>query len=166
MSVSVFCLCKSVWLLLDDVIALFRFMRSRRPAVLVPILPLSFIMGYQLDMAFGNKMERIVGEWNVVMLSPVLHFVLHWLNFSINYTSDDLQQKSCWIPSYTAFKAYSIIWDKSICTWHPSFSMLVLLVRPYQITCMDFLAYKSDLAGWKMLISAVVGCLVVHDARL
>ena len=38
-------------------------MRTKKPAALVPLLPLSFIMGYQLDMAFGNKMERITGEF-------------------------------------------------------------------------------------------------------
>ena len=48
----------------SDIIVLiyhFRFARSRRPGIILPIVPLSFIMAYQLDLAFGNKMERIVG---------------------------------------------------------------------------------------------------------
>jgi hypothetical protein len=27
------------------------------------MIPLSFVLGYQFDMAKGNKMERIIGEW-------------------------------------------------------------------------------------------------------
>ena len=40
-----------------------RFLKTKKPAALVALIPLSFIMGYQLDMAFGNKMERITGEF-------------------------------------------------------------------------------------------------------
>ena len=29
---------------------------------MVPIFPLSFVVGYQLDMAFGNKMDRVIGK--------------------------------------------------------------------------------------------------------
>ena len=42
-----------------------RFMRTKKPTALVTIIPLSFIMGYQLDMAFGNKMEKITGEFQL-----------------------------------------------------------------------------------------------------
>ena len=35
------------------------FQRSRKPGVLVPLLPLTFILGYQIDMAYGNKLKRI-----------------------------------------------------------------------------------------------------------
>ena len=47
-----------------------RFIKTRRPVTIVALVPLSFIMGYQLDMAFGNKMERITGEclWNEIIL--------------------------------------------------------------------------------------------------
>ena len=38
-------------------------MKTKNPAALVAFIPLSFIMGYQMDMVFGNKMERIVGEF-------------------------------------------------------------------------------------------------------
>ena len=40
-----------------------RFLKTKNPATLVALIPLSFIMGYQLDMAFGNKMERIAGKF-------------------------------------------------------------------------------------------------------
>jgi hypothetical protein len=38
------------------------FRRTRNKGVLVPLLPLSFILGYQLDLAYGNKLHRIKGE--------------------------------------------------------------------------------------------------------
>ena len=37
------------------------FRSSRKPGVLVPMLPLTFILGYQIDMAYGNKLHRIKG---------------------------------------------------------------------------------------------------------
>jgi len=42
-----------------------RFMKTKNPGPLVVLVPLSFIMGYQLDMALGYKMERIIGEFFV-----------------------------------------------------------------------------------------------------
>ena len=41
----------------------FRFMKTKNPAALAAFVPLSFILGYQLDMAYGNKIERIAGEF-------------------------------------------------------------------------------------------------------
>ncbi|XP_071438981.1 plasminogen receptor (KT) [Hetaerina americana] len=38
------------------------YRRARKPGVLAPLLPLSFIVGYQADMAYGNKLHRIRGE--------------------------------------------------------------------------------------------------------
>ena len=38
------------------------FLKTRNPTILAPLLPLSFIVGYQADMAAGNKMERIMSE--------------------------------------------------------------------------------------------------------
>ena len=37
------------------------YIKSRQPAVIAPLVPLSFLFGYQADMALGNKMERILG---------------------------------------------------------------------------------------------------------
>ncbi|KAI9562578.1 hypothetical protein GHT06_010032 [Daphnia sinensis] len=38
------------------------FRHTRKPGVLVPLLPLTFIFGYQVDMAYGNKLLRIKHE--------------------------------------------------------------------------------------------------------
>lgn len=38
-------------------------MKTKNPAVIAPIIPITFVVGYLTDMAWGNKMERIVGEW-------------------------------------------------------------------------------------------------------
>ena len=39
------------------------FAKTKNPAVLSPLIPLTFLVGYQGDMALGNKMERILSEW-------------------------------------------------------------------------------------------------------
>lgn len=40
---------------------LYRFMKSKKPAVLIPFLPLSFVVGYQADYVYGGKVSRIRG---------------------------------------------------------------------------------------------------------
>ena len=39
------------------------FRKSRRPGILVPLLPLTFVLGYQLDLAYGKKLHRICGKF-------------------------------------------------------------------------------------------------------
>ena len=41
---------------------LFRFLKTKKPALLGPILPLSFIVGYQADFAYGTKITRVQGS--------------------------------------------------------------------------------------------------------
>ena len=41
--------------------ALCRYSKMRKPAILVPALPLTFIVAYIGDMAYGSKMTRIKG---------------------------------------------------------------------------------------------------------
>nr|CAD7589710.1 unnamed protein product [Timema genevievae] len=41
------------------ILIIIAFRRTRKPGVLAPLLPLSFIGGYQADMAYGNKLHRI-----------------------------------------------------------------------------------------------------------
>jgi hypothetical protein len=36
--------------------------RSRSPAPLLPLLPLSFVMAYMYDMGYGNKLTRVRSE--------------------------------------------------------------------------------------------------------
>jgi len=38
------------------------YSRSRKPGTLVPLLPLTFILGYQLDLCYGSKLARIKME--------------------------------------------------------------------------------------------------------
>ena len=42
-------------------LSLCRFMKSKKPAVLIPFLPLSFVVGYQADYVYGSKVSRIRG---------------------------------------------------------------------------------------------------------
>ncbi|KAF4802965.1 Plasminogen receptor [Turdus rufiventris] len=39
-----------------------RAVKRKNPAVLLPILPLSFVFGYQYDMGYGTLLQRIKGE--------------------------------------------------------------------------------------------------------
>lgn len=45
-----------------------RFRKSRRPAVIAPLLPLTFVVGYQADMAYGNKLKRIRSEAESILV--------------------------------------------------------------------------------------------------
>jgi len=38
------------------------FAKTRKPNVLMPFLPLTFIVGYQAHLAYGNKIQRIRDE--------------------------------------------------------------------------------------------------------
>jgi hypothetical protein len=38
------------------------FLRTKSKAGFVPLLPLSFVTGYQYDFAYGNKLERVRAE--------------------------------------------------------------------------------------------------------
>ena len=38
-----------------------RYKRTRNPKMLAPMIPLTFVVGYQADLAHGNKMDRIRG---------------------------------------------------------------------------------------------------------
>merc|ERR1712183_983413 len=38
------------------------FARPKKPAAIVPLLPLTFIVGYQADLAYGSKVNRIRAE--------------------------------------------------------------------------------------------------------
>ena len=38
------------------------FARTRKPVAIAPLLPLTFIVGYQADLAYGSKVNRIRAE--------------------------------------------------------------------------------------------------------
>merc|ERR1712117_348093 len=38
------------------------FARTKKPAAIAPLLPLTFLVGYQADMAYGTKVNRIRAE--------------------------------------------------------------------------------------------------------
>jgi hypothetical protein len=49
------------------------YVKKRTPAGFIPLVPLSFILGYQYDFAYGNKPERINRIWeNMLTKEP------HW----------------------------------------------------------------------------------------
>merc|ERR1711979_173305 len=38
------------------------FRKTKRPAVIAPLLPLTFILAYQVDLCYGSKLDRIRAE--------------------------------------------------------------------------------------------------------
>ena len=45
-----------------------RFMKTRKPTVIAPLLPLTFIVGYQADLAYGTKLSRINAEAENILM--------------------------------------------------------------------------------------------------
>ena len=43
------------------------FIRTKKPAAIAPLLPLTFIVGYQGDLAYGSKVNRIKAEAENIM---------------------------------------------------------------------------------------------------
>jgi len=43
------------------------FVRTKKPAAIAPLLPLTFIVGYQADLAYGSKVNRIKAEAENIM---------------------------------------------------------------------------------------------------
>lgn len=41
------------------------YQRTRRPISLLPMVPLSFVMGYYADLAYGSKIHRIKGNYEM-----------------------------------------------------------------------------------------------------
>lgn len=63
------------------VIVYYRTVKMRNAALLVPMIPLSFVLAYQYDMVKGNKMDRILGESGVwiTVTTPAL-----WVGTNFN----------------------------------------------------------------------------------
>ena len=43
-----------------------RFLRTKNAGFIAPLVPITFVVGYLADMAWGNKMERIVGKLGTI----------------------------------------------------------------------------------------------------
>ncbi|EDW48858.1 GM17560 [Drosophila sechellia] len=52
------------------------YQRVRRVSALAPLLPLTFVVGYYTDWAYGSKMHRIQAEANMIMEHE--QELLHW----------------------------------------------------------------------------------------
>eukprot|EP00095_Tigriopus_kingsejongensis_P001643 maker-scaffold121_size336169-snap-gene-2.37 protein:Tk01643 transcript:maker-scaffold121_size336169-snap-gene-2.37-mRNA-1 annotation:"hypothetical protein L798_15617" len=44
------------------------FQTTKRPGVLAPLLPLTFLLGYQADLAYGTKLNRIKSEAENILM--------------------------------------------------------------------------------------------------
>lgn len=46
---------------------IFRFARVKRPAVLTPLIPMSFVLLYVGDLGYGSKVHRICQEAEMIL---------------------------------------------------------------------------------------------------
>lgn len=53
-------------------------MKTRKPTILVPIIPISFYCFYYADLAYGNKLERIKLEAEMILNHEDM--LLEWPN--------------------------------------------------------------------------------------
>ncbi|GFQ86554.1 plasminogen receptor [Trichonephila clavata] len=63
---------------------LFAFQRTKKPAVLTALLPLTFVFLYQGDLAYGNKLQRINSE-----AENILQFEEHLLHLPLGLPNFD-----------------------------------------------------------------------------
>lgn len=54
-------------ILLYNTICPLRFLRVKRPAVLTPLIPMSFVLLYVGDLGYGTKLHRINLEAEMIM---------------------------------------------------------------------------------------------------
>ena len=43
-------------------------MKTKKPSVIAPLLPLTFVVGYQADLAYGSKLSRINAEAENILM--------------------------------------------------------------------------------------------------
>jgi len=58
----------STFYLLASVAMIRGYRKSKNPAAMAPLLPLTFIVGYQGDLAYGTKMNRIRNEAEDILM--------------------------------------------------------------------------------------------------
>ena len=51
-----------------------------------PLVPLGFLVAYQTDLAYGNKMQRIIGQW-VDPISEYIHGCLSVILCTLHFYS-------------------------------------------------------------------------------
>ena len=47
---------------------IIRYRKSKNPAAIAPLLPLTFLVGYQGDLAYGTKVNRIKAEAESILM--------------------------------------------------------------------------------------------------
>lgn len=66
--------------------------KIRNPAVLFPMLPLSFVLAYQFDMAKGNKMDRILAEADQILANEQHLVAIPGPTLSAQYIEDHINK--------------------------------------------------------------------------
>jgi len=83
------------------------FKRSGKPTAFVPLIPFTFVVGYQADLAHGNKMERIRGWcYKCALLCGVL-------KNSCKHTP--ILPQNLFIMNF--YKIMTIAWLVVLCLW-------------------------------------------------
>ena len=63
----------------STVYSVCRAVKIRNVGVLLPMIPLSFVVAYRYDMVHGNKMDRILGEYVRNDYHVVCHSTLYYV---------------------------------------------------------------------------------------
>lgn len=53
--------------------------KGKNKAMVAPLLPLTFILGYQYDLAYGEKMERMRSKYNLIKSYITVYIYIYLL---------------------------------------------------------------------------------------
>ncbi|KAL3869614.1 hypothetical protein ACJMK2_042281 [Sinanodonta woodiana] len=70
------------------------FAKKKNPGVIAPLIPLTFILGYQFDLAYGTKIKRLQAEADrIIDLEPELLDMPHGLPSFSDIERERMKQK-------------------------------------------------------------------------
>ncbi|GLH08190.1 Uncharacterized protein GBIM_13481 [Gryllus bimaculatus] len=108
------------------------FRRTRKPGVLIPLLPLTFITAYQADMAYGNKLHRLRAEAENIMQFET-----------------DLLELPCGLPTASTIDQARLDTDEKK-KFHPSVPPLMLLFSVIHLSVWIITRFDAQLITLKL----------------
>ena len=129
---------------------MFRYRKTRKPGIIVPLLPLTFIVCYLGDMAYGTKMQRIRGEMLHITCSfsseccTLIHHVKAHTEQTLNWTRCLLEK-----DSFTSAQKIT----ETIESLNVSYLLNVFILKSY----VDELKWCWGAASSRTIIECAVG---------
>ncbi|KAK3594567.1 hypothetical protein CHS0354_006256, partial [Potamilus streckersoni] len=76
------------------VLMLTGFAKKKNPGMIAPLIPLTFILGYQFDLAYGSKIKRLKAEADrIIDIEPELLDMPHGLPSFSDIERERMKQK-------------------------------------------------------------------------